>query len=289
MTALNSNEGILVTDKFQIQLGIAQFERGSGRHQIVNAEQDAKAKKSIVTINNTDHLCLARSIAVGLAHWDVEHADTEETKREAKKAYIHIKKGDRQYSTRQKKMALQYHVVAGVPTDRPCSLMDISKFEDVLDVDVYVFAAHVNQKLVYPDYERPRRQKRVYLFYTKHEEAEGHFDTITKVPGFINRGYFCHNCLKGFNNRDKHVCAEFCRTCRRNGCTPERAFVCEECNMHCRSKECFDHHKISKTVGKKKIPAPCDTYYKCKTCKVVLQTAKRSKDEHQCWEFKCGS
>ena len=83
--------------------------------------------------------------------------------------------------------------------DHPCSLADILKFEEALDIDVYMFAAHLNQRIVYPDHES------LYLFYSKHNKTEGHFDAITKVPGFLARGYFCHQCLKGFDNRDKHV------------------------------------------------------------------------------------
>ena len=48
MAAMNSNEGILMTDKFQID--IAQFKRGSGGGQVlVNIEKDCKAKRSIIT------------------------------------------------------------------------------------------------------------------------------------------------------------------------------------------------------------------------------------------------
>ena len=157
MAALNSNEGILVTDKFQIQLGIAQFERGSSPQKpIVNVEKDSKAKKSIVTISNRDHLCLARAIAVCLFHWELVNAETDTAKREARKAHNNMRKGDQnRRNSQQKKMALQYHALAGVPTDRPCSFADISKFEEALDVNVYVFAAHINQRIVYPDYERP--------------------------------------------------------------------------------------------------------------------------------------
>ena len=67
MAALNSNEGIVVSDAFQIQLGIAQFVSGSGyRRQIVDLKKDCKAKRSIVTIKNRDNLCLARALAVSV-------------------------------------------------------------------------------------------------------------------------------------------------------------------------------------------------------------------------------
>ena len=122
------------------------------------------------------------------------------------------------YSFKDALEGLHHHQIAGVPMDHPCSFAVISKFEDTLDVDMYIFAAHHNQRIMYPNQERLRRAKRVYLFYTKHSETEGQFDAITKVPSFLARSYFCHQCLKVFNTRDKHMCEEFCRTCKRNKC-----------------------------------------------------------------------
>ena len=291
MAALNSNEGIVVSEAFQIQLGIAQFERGSGRRrQIVDLEKDCKAKRSMVTIKNRDHLCLARALAVSIAYLDMINSPTEAEKKKAEKNYRNIRNGDMKCKqSLQKRKAEEYQKLAGLPVDRPCSLTDISKFEEALDVDVYVFAAHVNQRIIYPDYERPRREKRVYLYYTCHNETGGHFDAITKVPAFIGRSYFCHTCLKSFNDRNKHVCEEFCRTCRRERCPKVKTIVCGTCNMECRSKECYEQHLRPKVVHKKKIPAPCETYYKCQKCKSVLQMTQRSRVDHRCWEFKCKS
>ena len=186
-------------------------------------------------------------------------------------------------------MALQYHQMAGVPADKGCSLADISKFEKALNIDVYVFAAHLNQKLMYPDHERPHREKRVYLFYSKWTENQGHFDAIVSVPGFVSKNYFCHTCLKGFQNRKDHKCNEFCSTCRTTDCKNGQAIVCDRCNMECRSQACFDRHRKSKTVRKVTIDAACDSYYRCPTCKTVLKIAQRSKEDHICWEYKCKS
>ena len=188
-------------------------------------------------------MCLARAIAVSLAHLEVANAPNKAAKRQARWTYNSIRNGDQnRKQSRQKKMALDYHERAGVPTDRPCSLSDIGEFEEALDVDVYVFASHLNQRLMYPDTERPRRAKRVYLFYSMVDERLGHYDAITSLPGFLSKSYFCHTCLKGFNSRKDHVCEEFCRTCRRTHCPRGNPVTCKKCNMECRSQECFDHH-----------------------------------------------
>lgn len=37
---------------------------------------------------------------------------------------------------------------------------------------------------------------------------DGHFDVITKLPGFFNLSYFCHECEKAYSNEDykNHPC-----------------------------------------------------------------------------------
>ena len=56
-------------------------------------------------------------------------------------------------------MALEYHAMANVPTDQPCKLTDIVEFEQALNLDIFVFAAHLNNKVLYPDEDRQPRQK----------------------------------------------------------------------------------------------------------------------------------
>ena len=288
MAVLNSNQSILVTRKFTVQLGIAQFERGGRGRSIVNLETDIKSKKSVVSIRNQDYMCLARALAVSLAHLDFQEAKGGAKEREMRNRYNLVRKGDRNRKTSvQKKKAIEYHRLAGIQTDRPTSLSDIPKFEDALDIDIYIFAAHLNQKLLYPDRERPRRRRRCYLFFTKHQENQGHFDAITNVPAFLGKSYFCHTCLKAFNDRQRHFCEEFCRTCRSKTCPEGNKKTCKECHMECRSDECFKNHQLRKYIKGKEIEAPCKKYYKCLECKTVLDLSQRKKEDHICWEFKC--
>ena len=107
------------------------------------------SKRAIVAIKNEDSLCLARTLAVGIAKNNVENVIAKE-KINAEKVYQSIRKGDQQrLSSAQKRKALEYHEPAGIPTNCQCSLLDIPTFADVLHLDIVVFVAHLNNKVLY--------------------------------------------------------------------------------------------------------------------------------------------
>ena len=76
-------------------------------------------------LHNDDNLCLAQALAIDIAKNNVEKASDGE-KRNAKKIYRNIQKADQKRQTSgQKRRALEYQALAGVPTDRKSSLLDI--------------------------------------------------------------------------------------------------------------------------------------------------------------------
>ena len=91
---LNSDEGIAVSDDFTMQMGIANLERGGARKHMQNIKNDKVSKRSIITIKNDDNMCLARSLAVAIAHLEIEEATTPEAKRTARNRYNVMRKGD---------------------------------------------------------------------------------------------------------------------------------------------------------------------------------------------------
>ena len=64
---LQSEEGLDVSEDFEVHLGIAWIEKGGVPKSITIVEKDIKSKRSFVQIKNRDNMCLARSIAVGMA------------------------------------------------------------------------------------------------------------------------------------------------------------------------------------------------------------------------------
>ena len=202
---LNSDEGIPVSDDFTVQLVIANLERGGARKLMQNLEKDRISKTSIITIRNNDNMCLARALTVAIARLQMDEATTPEAKRTAKNRYEVIRRGDNNRKTsQQKKKALEYHQLAGVSRDEPCTLADIAKFEDALGVDVFVFAAHVKNSVIYPNKDRPRRNRRVYLYNKKTGDDVGHFDAVGNVTGLLSSSYFCHQCLTPYWMKQQH-------------------------------------------------------------------------------------
>ena len=229
---------------FDVQLGVARIERGgTNGNPIINVQDARFSKRAIVSINNDDNLCLARALAVGIAKNNVDKANDRE-KSNAEKIYKNIRKGDQKRQTSvQKRKALEYQALAGVPTDRQSSLLDIPFFEDVLDTDIIVFAAHLNNKVLYPDTEQPKkRTSRVYLYYTRNNHV-GHFDCIVNIKGMLGKGYFCHHCFKGFNNYKEHSCEVTCQSCHSTSCKKTNPLTCRKCQTVCRSQECFQRHQ----------------------------------------------
>ena len=188
---VQSEENLDIQESLTIQLGVAKMLRGGRGDHITNVSKDRITKKSIISINNNDSLCLARAIAVGIARHDRDNATHQKV---AERRYNQMRNGG---SILQSQTAREYHQRVGLPLDRQCTLNDIWMFEHELNIQVIVFAAHLGNRVVY---QGVPKDKRIYLYYT-HSNDGGHFDTVVKVPGLLSRGYFCHLCLKGYDKR----------------------------------------------------------------------------------------
>ena len=268
-TRVQSQENLDIDELLVIQLGVAKVLRGERGSHITNVQQDRICKKSLITINNTDNICLARAIAVGIAKFEKDVA-IPEAKATVDKYYSIIRNGKNKL---QGTVAARYQQQAGLPPNTGCTLTEIPRFEETLDVQVIVLAAHLGNKTVYEG--RPK-QRRVYLYYTQHENG-GHFDTIVSVPGLLGKSYFCHHCLKGYDHRTKHTCAITCKVCQNGQCSMESETQCKVCNMTCRSTACFQRHQKH-----------CHKFWLCLTCKTKIDLRKRCKDDHRCGEWQCG-
>ena len=152
---LNSHQELAMNESFEITIGTINLPKGSGRRPITSRKGDKNSiqiKKSIMTIDNEDQLCMARAIGVGWAklnqctkeEWDdltryqmsksllelvLEHRKAPES------YYIHLRNKARK---EQKNLAVALSGLAGVPLDRPPSLKDVEAFEEALDIRVMV-------------------------------------------------------------------------------------------------------------------------------------------------------
>ena len=227
---VQSNEEFRLNDTVSVNIVHVEMPQGSGKSRvkrnIVNIRDYLGKKKSIVTINNKDNYCLARALVVGIA------------KIENDPRYKQITNSNRPIQYRR---ALALHQAASVPFDIPCGLNEVNLFQQYFtNYQIVVVSGDHNNTIIYPR-EPPGTDEKPTLALYYHNN---HFDTITTLPGFLNRSYFCHKCHKGYSNTADHVCPAQCGSCRRFECFIHGDGIrCNECDRMFKNQACYDHHK----------------------------------------------
>ena len=250
---------------------------GRSKRTILNIREYLKKKKSVITITNTDNLCLARALAVAIAR--IENDPKYHQIRESKGRI-------------QLQRALDLHRAANVPLDL-CGLDEVKQFQEYLaNYEITVLSGDHGDSIIFPS--EPGDKQPIYLYY--HNK---HFDVITKMPGFLSVSYFCHKCRKTYSNACDHMCPAMCKSCRSFECVFEEWIECNECERKFKSRACYDHHKEPVGAGRSvcQVIRKCEEcgkamdirklnpkYHicgkKCKTCGIIL---KEEDDEHMCY------
>ena len=256
---LNSRQELAVNDSFEITVGTTDLPKGGARRPITRLEGDKNSiqiKKSLVTIENNDQLCMARAIGVG---WAKLHRCTREecnalTQQRGIKSYLelvlkHRKVPESYYKhlinkskREQKDLAVAICRLAGVPLDRPAILNDVEAFEEALNIRVMVVSARLGNKFI----TSPSTDERpcIYLYLVD----DIHFHTISSVTGLFSSNFFCEKCLKHYDHREGHVCETSCIVCKTSNCPKtESPVTCDQCNMTCRSMACYRRHTVQPT------------------------------------------
>jgi hypothetical protein len=193
-----------------------------------------------------------------------------------------LKKRNLSGNSLQTKKAVKLHIDAKVPLQQ-CGLPEVARFQKFLETkyQIYVISKEHFNGIIYSGPKE--RAKKLFLYY-----HDNHFDVITKMPGFMERSFFCFKCLKGHNNKN-HSCVAECNLCFSD-CkgTKDGHFVlqkCKECNRHFKGNECFAAHKKNFSGTKKSI---CQKYKKCNLCKkTYLDIRKQFQKSHVCNEMFC--
>ena len=155
---LNSHQELAMKESFEITIWMINLPKGSGRRPITSLQGDKnwiQIKRSLVTIDNEDQLCMARAIGVGWAklnqctkeEWD-DFTQYQKSKSQLKLVLEHRKVMESYYMNlrnkarkEQKNLAVACKLLAGVPLDRPASLNDAEALEEALDIRVMVVSA----------------------------------------------------------------------------------------------------------------------------------------------------
>lgn len=258
---LQSYQQFVIDKAFRIDIVHVQNPYGKGHQKklYVDIRNLLHTKGSIIQIKNNDELCCARAIVTAIARIE-KHP-----------MWDSIRKGTKL----QRILAEILHERAGVPLQK-CGLEEVKKFQSILpNYQIHVLSKdHFNGII----YEGTEGGIPIFLYY--HDE---HFDVITKMTGFLNRSYFCQQCKKGYNTKERHVCNNPCVYCHQLHSDEEENWrICDKCNKHFKNDVCYQMHLKTTNGGKN----TCDTYFKCKTCDQTINM-NRHKKAHDCHEQYC--
>lgn len=163
------------------------------RRLYTSLEKWMAIKQCTINTINKDHLCLARSIVVAIAHYKHIFEPSSVNKDEFK----YIRRSDRAHQTM---MAKKLHKDACV-TEGPCGMDEVQRFQDFLKplgYRIYVFSAEANFQAVFIGPSTCEKRLSL-LLYNKH------YVIITSMSSFSNNSSFCWDCLKG-KRQIKNIC-----------------------------------------------------------------------------------
>ena len=262
---IQSNQEFRLNDTVTIDINHVKAPEGRGKNGLkrttLNIRDHLKTKKSIIRINNTDDFCLARALAVSIARIENDPR------------YEQIKRTDRHI---QLERALDLHVAANVPLG-PCGIDEVKLFQNYLvNYQIIVVSGTHNNSIIYPPKPPGTDEKPIISLYYHNN----HFDVITKLPGFLSRGYFCQRCHKAYDHTSDHVCPTMCSSCRGFGCVFEaKGIVCNECDRLFKNQACYDRHKNEPMNGGGR--TVCEVIRKCDKCSKAMDVRK-IKNGHIC-------
>ena len=136
---IQSNQEFRLNDTVTIDIIHVVTPQGSGKSKVkrttLNIREYLKEKRAIISINNTDNLCLARALVVAVA------------KIENDPKYDQIRKSNRPV---QLERALTLHRAANVPLG-PCGMDEIKLFQNYLtNYQIIVVSGDHNNSIIYP-------------------------------------------------------------------------------------------------------------------------------------------
>ena len=306
---LNSNESFDPQRGFQLDLTLVRpFGRGSGNGKRLNPGRVGYdlfrlTKTSLVEIENKDELCCAGAIVTvqARAQWKVAAKKVQEEQDRdvpdkvlieklqleekcALKKYDTLRhtKGKNNTLQLQRKLAYDLHRLAGVP-EGPCGLEELRKFHAYLytltpPYQLKVFCDIIKK----PIYTGPQNVDDDHILVLI--KSQNHYDGCGSLSEFFNRSYWCHDCDKGFNTKDRkhHPCqGRVCKACGSKPCPDKKPFKmpqvpCLDCNGLFYGPTCLQAHKVKNV---------CTTHKHCKKCYAEYEAGK----PHRCGYGECHS
>ena len=262
---LNSNEEFLIDGFLEVSvINVEAYQGGRRQKGLVDYQTKQKKSTAYIKIENTDNMCMARAIVVSKAFVDndPQYASIRNSCKRQKK------------TCRQRKDVQTVHAkalceAAGVDHTKVCGIEEAEKFQAYLiEYQLCIISREHNETVIFkgPD----GREKFIYI----HLDGN-HYNAITKITGYLGKGFFCHKCKKGRSNKEHPYCEAFCKFCQGNECKNypiiEPYIVCNDCKCCFKNKSCFDTHKKNMFNSEQ---SRCQVFYRCLECSHIKDSRK---------------
>ena len=94
-----------------------------------------------------------------------------------------------------------------IPHDKPCGIEQYKLIQAVMAPDylIKVHSQHPKDGLLFPlQFKKQCETKVIHIYWN----GDNHYDTITKVSGFLGCIYYYEYCDFGYTNRGDHRCPD---------------------------------------------------------------------------------
>ena len=263
---IQSNQDFRLNDTVTVDIIHVKAPQGSGRKRtVLDLDEYLHKKKSIITIQNNDDLCLARALVVAIAK--IEKDPKYKSITDSRKS-------------EQERKARELHQAVSVPLG-PCGIPEVEMFQNHLtSYEINIVSAEYNNCIIYPPKPSTSKAKPIYLYL-----HGGHYDVITSMPGFMCSAYYCHKCKRPYSDILGHLCEGMCRSCCSFNCNAHDPDIntnwyleCSQCNRGFNSQACYDRHK--EPIGNTR--SVCEGVKKCGKCGKSVQLRQLDPKKHVC-------
>ena len=195
-----------------VEVQSTKIPRGKGRLTIT--KDNTVQKRCIITIKNTDTLCLAPAIVTAQANSNKDMWTKSQ-----------IKNGFNKSRDLQKTTALKLHENAGVDiSGHGNTLEDVDTFAKHLGIQINIVDADYFNDIIHT--ANSDATEMIYIYKNKN-----HYDVIISMPAFLGKDYYCHTCKKSYKCHDKHRCPLKCLACFKTEHHNGDKITCDECNI----------------------------------------------------------
>ena len=237
-------------------------------------------KKTVICIQNNDDLCCARTLVSAKAI--VDHHPECRSFKEGRKL--------------QKQQAQLLHHEAQVPFG-PCGYKELVMFSQGPSLYDYQIILVDADRAYHAKSFGPTQAKQLILLHEK-----DHYDVITSLSGFFNKGYICATWFKSYDHEGRHRCTKKieCGACRQKECPdflhayPQGLTAtrrCHDCGGDFFGNICYEAHCTETRDGKTARvhqQSICFTRRRCEEC-FKLEVGLKDIERHRCGDVDCPS